>query len=73
MALIDGLLQELELEAKTTRRVLERVPEGKLAWLLRRYRSSPTRFWRARPTFSRRSTRASPGRRRPWQAWTTPR
>jgi uncharacterized damage-inducible protein DinB len=32
MALIDGLLQELELEAKTTRRVLERVPEDKLAW-----------------------------------------
>ncbi len=32
MALIDGLLQELELEAKTTRRVLERVPGGKLAW-----------------------------------------
>ena len=27
MAMIDGLLQELEQEAKTTRRVLERVPE----------------------------------------------
>jgi uncharacterized damage-inducible protein DinB len=32
MALIDGLLQELEAEAETTRRVLERVPEDKLAW-----------------------------------------
>jgi uncharacterized damage-inducible protein DinB len=32
MALIDGLLQELEEEAQTTRRVLERVPENQLAW-----------------------------------------
>jgi uncharacterized damage-inducible protein DinB len=32
MALIDGLLQELEEEARTTRRVLERVPDDKLAW-----------------------------------------
>jgi len=32
MALIDGLLQELEQEAKTTRRVLERVPGDQLAW-----------------------------------------
>jgi len=32
MALIDGLLQELEQEAKTTRRVLERVPDDKLEW-----------------------------------------
>jgi len=32
MPLIDGLLQELEQEAATTRRVLERVPEAKLAW-----------------------------------------
>jgi uncharacterized damage-inducible protein DinB len=32
MALIDGLLHELELEAKTTRRVLERVPDGQLTW-----------------------------------------
>jgi uncharacterized damage-inducible protein DinB len=32
MALIDGMLQELEHEAQTTRRVLERVPEDKLAW-----------------------------------------
>jgi hypothetical protein len=30
MALIDGMLQELEQEAQTTRRVLERVPAGKL-------------------------------------------
>jgi uncharacterized damage-inducible protein DinB len=32
MALIDGLLQELELEAQTTRLVLERVPDDKLTW-----------------------------------------
>ena len=32
MALIDGVLQELEEEAKTTRRVLERVPDDKLTW-----------------------------------------
>lgn len=32
MALIDGLLQELEQEAQTTRRVLERVPDDKLDW-----------------------------------------
>ncbi len=32
MALIDGLLQELEQEAHTTRRVLERVPDHQLAW-----------------------------------------
>jgi uncharacterized damage-inducible protein DinB len=32
MPLIDGLLQELEHEAQTTRRVLERVPEAHLAW-----------------------------------------
>ena len=32
MALIDGLLQELEMEAQTTRRVLERVPDDQLAW-----------------------------------------
>ena len=30
--LIDGLLQELEQEAQTTRRVLERVPQGHLTW-----------------------------------------
>jgi uncharacterized damage-inducible protein DinB len=30
--LIDGLLQELEQEAQTTRRVLERVPQNHLAW-----------------------------------------
>ena len=32
MPIIDSLLQELEQEAKTTKRVLERVPEGKLGW-----------------------------------------
>jgi uncharacterized damage-inducible protein DinB len=32
MALIDGMLQELEEEARTTRRVLERVPNDQLAW-----------------------------------------
>ena len=32
MALIDGMLRELEEEAKTTRRVLERVPENQLDW-----------------------------------------
>jgi uncharacterized damage-inducible protein DinB len=32
MALIDGMLQELEQEAQTTRRVLERVPEDQLGW-----------------------------------------
>jgi uncharacterized damage-inducible protein DinB len=32
MALIDGLLQELEQEAQTTRRVLERVPGDQLSW-----------------------------------------
>jgi uncharacterized damage-inducible protein DinB len=32
MTLTEGLLQELEQEAETTRRVLERVPEEQLAW-----------------------------------------
>ena len=32
MALIDPMLQELEQEAKTTRRVLERVPDDQLNW-----------------------------------------
>jgi uncharacterized damage-inducible protein DinB len=32
MGLIDGMLQELEQEAVTTRRVLERVPDGQLGW-----------------------------------------
>ena len=32
MAMIDSYLQELEHEAKTTRRVLERVPDSQLAW-----------------------------------------
>ena len=31
MAMIDGMLQELDQEAQTTRRVLERVPE--ISWL----------------------------------------
>jgi uncharacterized damage-inducible protein DinB len=32
MAIIDGLLQELEHEAETTRRVLARVPDDQLTW-----------------------------------------
>lgn len=32
MALIDGMLQELEQEAQTTRRLLERVPDKQLSW-----------------------------------------
>jgi uncharacterized damage-inducible protein DinB len=32
MALIDGMIHELEQEAQTTRRVLERVPDKHLAW-----------------------------------------
>src|SRR3954449_13272169 len=32
MNMIDGLLAELEQEAMTTRRVLERVPEAHLSW-----------------------------------------
>jgi uncharacterized damage-inducible protein DinB len=32
MVTIDDLLQELEQEAQTTRRVLERVPDGQLSW-----------------------------------------
>src|SRR5687768_18548033 len=32
MSMIQGLLQELEQEAQTTRRVLERVPGDRLAW-----------------------------------------
>ena len=32
MALIDGLVKELEEEAVATRRVLERVPDNQLAW-----------------------------------------
>jgi uncharacterized damage-inducible protein DinB len=32
MAMIDGLLQELEQEAQTTRRVLARVPQAHLEW-----------------------------------------
>ena len=32
MKIIDGLLAELEQEAETTRRVLERIPQAHLAW-----------------------------------------
>jgi uncharacterized damage-inducible protein DinB len=32
MPIVDGLLQELEQEARTTRRLLERVPEAHLDW-----------------------------------------
>lgn len=32
MTIIEGLLQELEQEAQTTKRVLERVPEAELGW-----------------------------------------
>lgn len=32
MRTIDGILQELEQEARTTRRVLERVPDAHLGW-----------------------------------------
>jgi uncharacterized damage-inducible protein DinB len=32
MAVIDGMLQELEQEAQTTRRVLARVPDNQLTW-----------------------------------------
>jgi uncharacterized damage-inducible protein DinB len=32
MRLIDGLLAELQQEAETTRRVLERIPEAHLSW-----------------------------------------
>lgn len=32
MTILEGFLQELDVEAATTRRVLQRVPEGKLDW-----------------------------------------
>lgn len=32
MALIDGMLQELDMETHTTRRLLERVPNDQLSW-----------------------------------------
>jgi uncharacterized damage-inducible protein DinB len=32
MAIVDGMLQELDQEAQTTRRVLERVPDKQLGW-----------------------------------------
>ena len=41
MGLIDGLLQELDQEAQTTRRVLERVPNDKLTWRPQAIRSGP--------------------------------
>ena len=40
MALVDGMLSELEQEAQATRRVLERVPDKHLAW--RPHRKSRT-------------------------------
>jgi uncharacterized damage-inducible protein DinB len=32
MAIVDSILMEIDQEAKTTQRVLERIPEDKLAW-----------------------------------------
>jgi len=32
MAIVDSILMEIDQESKTTQRVLERVPEAKLAW-----------------------------------------
>lgn len=32
MAIVDSILMEMDQEAKTTQRVLERIPENKLAW-----------------------------------------
>ena len=32
MAMIEAILQELDREADSTRRVLQRIPEGQLAW-----------------------------------------
>ena len=32
MRIVDAFLQELVQEAKATRRLLERVPEGRLTW-----------------------------------------
>src|ERR1700730_5138153 len=32
MAIVDAIIMELDQEASTTRRVLERVPEDKLSW-----------------------------------------
>ena len=32
MAIVDSILMEIEQEAKTTQRVLDRIPEDKLAW-----------------------------------------
>jgi len=38
MTIATGLLQELEQEAVTTRRVLDRVPDGRMAWKIVRKR-----------------------------------
>ena len=32
MAIVDSILMEMDQEAKTTTRVLERIPEDKLSW-----------------------------------------
>ena len=32
MAIVDSILMELDQEGKTTQRVLDRIPEDKLAW-----------------------------------------
>src|SRR4249919_2824698 len=32
MAIVDAIVMEMEQEAKTTRRVLERIPDDKLGW-----------------------------------------
>ena len=48
MPLIDGLLQELEQEAATTRRVLQRVPDAKLTWKPHAKAASASSFHRGR-------------------------
>ena len=48
MALIDGMLRELEEEAVTTRRVLERVPDNRLGWRPHRPEPPSTCRWRWR-------------------------
>ena len=32
MPIVDAIVMEMEQEAKTTRRVLQRIPENKLSW-----------------------------------------
>ena len=32
MAIVDSILMEIDQEAKTTQRVLDRIPEDKLTW-----------------------------------------